>query len=215
MNHPFDQERLSQRRILIFWLPLAATWLMMAFEGPFLAAIIARLVEPKFNLAAYGVSYAFAIIIESPVIMIMSAATALAADGPSFRRLRRFTYLLNGLITAFQIVLLATPLFDWVTGTLMNLPLEVRQLTRVSLWIMLPWPGAIGYRRLYQGVLIRAEFHAARRLRHGGSSAQHEFGGAGALLVEAGSGSLRGSRRAGLRRLRGGPGEPAHGASSA
>jgi hypothetical protein len=97
--------------------------------------------------------------------MIMSAATALAADGPSFRRLRRFTYLLNGLITAFQIVLLATPLFDWITGTLMNLPPEVRHLTRIALWIMLPWPGAIGYRRLYQGVLIRAGF--TRRVAYG------------------------------------------------
>ncbi|MCK4558957.1 MAG: hypothetical protein KAV45_04180 [Calditrichia bacterium] len=43
---------ITKRKISIFWLPLAATWLMMAFEGPFLAAIIARLAEPKFNLAA-------------------------------------------------------------------------------------------------------------------------------------------------------------------
>ena len=34
--------RHSTRSILLFWMPLAATWLMMAAEGPFLAAIIAR-----------------------------------------------------------------------------------------------------------------------------------------------------------------------------
>ncbi len=46
----------SQAFIFRFWLPLAATWIMMAAEGPFLAAVIARLPDPTFNLAAYGVS---------------------------------------------------------------------------------------------------------------------------------------------------------------
>ncbi len=64
---------LSSSKIFKFWLPLAATWLMMSLEGPFIAAIIARLPEPKFNLAAYGVAFSFALIIEAPVIMIMSA----------------------------------------------------------------------------------------------------------------------------------------------
>ena len=45
-------------RLFRFWLPLQATWLMMSVEGPFLAAVIARLPEPKFNLAAYGVAFA-------------------------------------------------------------------------------------------------------------------------------------------------------------
>ena len=66
---------LSSRRILVFWLPLAGTWLMMAAEGPYLAAIIARLPDATTNLAAFGVAFAFAIIIESPVFMLMSAST--------------------------------------------------------------------------------------------------------------------------------------------
>jgi hypothetical protein len=51
-----------------FWVPLQATWLMMSLEGPFLAAVIARLAEPKHNLAAYGVAFALAILVEAPVI---------------------------------------------------------------------------------------------------------------------------------------------------
>ncbi|MHB8766672.1 MAG: hypothetical protein ACYDA8_20370, partial [Deferrisomatales bacterium] len=61
--------------IFRFWLPLAATWLMMALEGPYLAAVIARLPEAEPNLAAFGVALAFALILEAPVIMIMGAAT--------------------------------------------------------------------------------------------------------------------------------------------
>ena len=40
--------------IFVFWAPLSATWLIMTVEAPFLAAIIARLTNPEYNLAAYG-----------------------------------------------------------------------------------------------------------------------------------------------------------------
>ena len=37
------RSHLSYRQICTFWLPLAGTWLMMAVEAPYLAAIVARL----------------------------------------------------------------------------------------------------------------------------------------------------------------------------
>jgi hypothetical protein len=145
----------TPRGILRFWAPLAATWLMMAAEGPFLAAVIARLVNPEFNLAAYGVAYAFALLAEAPVIMMMSASTALAEDVDSFRRLRRFAYALNGLMTGALMLFLVPPVYRFVMEGLVELPHEVARLTYVGLWILLPWPAAIGYRRFYQGLLIR------------------------------------------------------------
>ena len=60
---------LTSAAIVRFWSPLAATWVMMALEGPFLAATIARLPDPTVNLAAFGVAFAIAILIEAPVIM--------------------------------------------------------------------------------------------------------------------------------------------------
>ena len=81
---------ISQKKIFKFWYPLAATWLMMAFEGPFLAAIIARLPEAKYNLAAYGVAYSFALLSEAPVIMMMAASTALVKNSQSYFKLRNF-----------------------------------------------------------------------------------------------------------------------------
>ncbi len=145
---------LAYRGILTFWLPLAGTWLMMAAEGPYLAAIIARLPDALTNLAAFGVAFAFAIIIESPVFMLMSAATALVEDEPSFRALRRFAYRLAASVTAVQIVVLLPPVFDAVAG-LLQLPADVAELTHGALAILLPWPGAIAYRRFRQGILIR------------------------------------------------------------
>lgn len=142
--------------IFRFWVPLAAQWLMMASEGPFLAALIARTADPEYNLAAYGVAFAFAILIESPVIMLMSASTALVEDSRSYRKLRNFMYGLNAIATGLLLILLFPPAYGWLMGAILGLPEPVAELTYGALWLLLPWPLAIGYRRFLQGILIRS-----------------------------------------------------------
>jgi progressive ankylosis protein len=149
-------ERRSAGSILRFWAPLAATWVMMGLEGPFLAAVIARLADPTFNLAAHGVAFAFAILIEAPVIMLLSASTALVEDRDGYRKLRAFANVLNAGCTALLLLVLVPPVYDAIMSGLLGLPDEVASLTYGALWILLPWPAAIGYRRFIQGVLIRS-----------------------------------------------------------
>jgi hypothetical protein len=156
------KERLTLSRIFTFWSPLAAQWLMMAVEWPFLTAVVARLQDPMDNLAAWGVAIAIALIVEAPVIMIMSASTALARDWQSFKRLRAFIYALIVALTLLMVVFVFTPACDFVTGRLIGLPPHIAQITRTTLIFLLPWPGAIGYRRFYHGVLIRD--HQTRRV---------------------------------------------------
>jgi hypothetical protein len=177
MSHPSP---LTQRRIFFFWLPLAATWLMMSVEGPFLTAIIARLAAPEYNLAAFGVAFSFALLAEAPVIMMMSAATALVTDRASYLRLRTFTHGLNAAVTMALGVLLLPPVFDVVGHTLLDLPEEVSRRTWLALLVLFPWPGAIGFRRFYQGVLIR--YGQTRRVAYG-TVVRLAFMGATAVLL--------------------------------
>jgi Na+-driven multidrug efflux pump len=148
-------------RIFRFWIPMAGTWLMMALEAPFLAAVIARLDDPKQNLAAFGVAFSVAILVEAPVIMILSASTALVEGPVSYRMLRRFTYVLNLALTAVMLAMLVTPLWRSFAAHAIGLPPEVVELTQWALLLMVPWPAAIGYRRFYHGLLIR---HGLTRL---------------------------------------------------
>jgi hypothetical protein len=141
--------------ILRFWLPLEATWLMMAAEGPFLAAVIARLPSAKENLAAFGVAASLAWIIESPIVMMLSASNALCRDGVAYRKLRRFSFALNALVTAAMAVLILPPVFDLVSRRVLGLPPDVAALAGRAMIFLVLWPGAIGYRRFYQGILIR------------------------------------------------------------
>lgn len=129
---------------------------MMALEGPILAAAIARMPDPKVNLAAHGVAFAIAILVEAPVMMLMSAATALVQDGDSYRRLRRFSAAVNGFATALICLLLVPSVFDRVASGLLEIPNDIARLVYGALWIYLPWAAAIGYRRFLHGVMIRS-----------------------------------------------------------
>jgi Na+-driven multidrug efflux pump len=144
------------RGIFRFWTPLAATWLMMAAEGPILAAVIARLADPTIGLAAYGVAVAIAVLVESPILMLMSAATALVEDGEGYRRLRNFANVLNVMVTGAILFFVIPPVHDALFLDLLALPQEVADQAYGALWLFLPWPAAIGVRRFLQGIMIAA-----------------------------------------------------------
>lgn len=141
--------------VVLFWLPLAATWLMMGAELPYIAAIVARMPEATISLAAFGVAVSLAWLIESPIMMLLSAATALVRDRASYLALRRFTLLLNALVTLGMMVLAVPPVFSFVGETLIGLPPEISRIAETTMIILVFWPAAIGYRRFYQGILVR------------------------------------------------------------
>jgi hypothetical protein len=153
-KHDVSGNALTAGRVARFWLPLEATWLMMAAEGPFVAAVIARLADPKENLAAFAVATALAWIVESPIIMMLSASNALVRDGVAYRKLRKFSTVLNIAVTAVMAALIAPPVFDLVARRLMGLSPDVAGLAGRSMIFLILWPGAIGFRRFYQGILI-------------------------------------------------------------
>jgi len=176
-----SETALNQGRILRAWAPLEAAWLLMAVEGPFIAAVIARLAEPTLNLAAFGVAFPFGMLFESPIILIMSASTALVRDRDSLARLRRFTWALNGAITLAMLLFVLPPVFGFVTRDLMGLPQNVARLAHGACALLLPWPAAIGYRRFFQGILIRHGL--TRRVAYGTTIRLGSMGGTALLLA--------------------------------
>lgn len=142
--------------VIRFWVPLCATWLMMSIEGPILTSLVARLPHPDFNLAAYGVAVSVAMFIESPVIMLLSTSVALATDRRAFERLRIFMWRINMLVTAGMVVVCIPSIYDVLAHVVLDLPAPVADRMYWGLVCMIPWPAAIGYRRFYQGLLIRS-----------------------------------------------------------
>jgi hypothetical protein len=147
---------MSLRRIFQIWWPLAASWLLMGAEGPALSAIVARLADPEINLAAFGgVVFPLALIIESPIIMLLAASTTLSRDWASYLKLRRFMMAAGAALTLLHILFAFTPLYYWIVEGVLGVPEEIIEPARLGLMIMVPWTWAIAYRRFHQGVLIR------------------------------------------------------------
>lgn len=165
MSSSTRSDPLRPALIVLFWLPLAATWLMMSVEGPYIAAIVARMPQAAISLAAYGVATSLAWLIESPIMMLLSASTALVRDRASYLALRRFAFLLNALVTLGMLILAIPPVFRFVGETLIGLPREISHLAHISTLILILWPAAIGYRRFYQGIMVR--HHMTRRVAYG------------------------------------------------
>lgn len=128
----------------------------MSAELPALSAVVARLPDPEIQLAAYGgVVFPVALIVESPVIMLLAASTALSKDWASYVKLRRFMMAAGASLTVLHALLAFTPLYDIVIVGILHPPEEIIEPARVGLVIMLPWTWSIAYRRFHQGVLIR------------------------------------------------------------
>ncbi len=128
----------------------------MAVELPVIGAAIARLPGPQINLAAWGgIVYPLALIVEAPIIMLLSASTALSRDWDSYIRIRKYMLWMAGGLTLLHVLVAFTPLYDLVVVRWIDAPSEIVEPARLGLRLMLPWTGSIAYRRFQQGVLIR------------------------------------------------------------
>ena len=146
---------LSQKRILITWLPLAASWLLMAIESPYISAALARIEDSVRMIAAFGLAASLSITIESPVISLLATSTALARSRQNYLMIRRFTLQLIVATTVLQFLLAWTPLFDLVVVDWMGVPSSLLAPVQLGLRLMLFWSAAIAWRRFKQGILIR------------------------------------------------------------
>lgn len=163
------------------WLPLAASWLVMALEMPVVSAVMARLADPEIHLAAYGgVVFPVALIIEAPVIMLLAASVALAKDAASSALIYRFMMVIGAALTVVHAGVAFTPLFDLLVVPVLGPPEGVIEPARLGLKIMLPWTWAIGYRRFHQGLLIR--YGRSQHVSYGTALRLITVGGAAALV---------------------------------
>ncbi|MYC96630.1 MAG: hypothetical protein F4X14_16820 [Caldilineaceae bacterium SB0661_bin_32] len=149
--------QLSTRGILKTWWPLALSWFMITVEQPILAAVVARSVDPKVQLAAWGLAFSLVLVLSAPSISTLAASTALSRDKASYRQGRRYVIWLSVGLTAAHLLLAFTPVFDLVVFGLISAPAELAEPVRSGVRIMLPFVPSLAIRRFQYGVLIRCD----------------------------------------------------------
>jgi hypothetical protein len=149
---------LTGRQIFTSWWPLAASWLLMGTEMSMVSAVIARLPDADYHLAAFGgVVFPMALLIEAPIIMMLAASTALSVDRDAFARLKRFSIVSGVSLSVLHAVIAFTPLYDLIIVPLIGPPPEAIEPGRIGMCWMVLWTWAIADRRFHQGLLIRFE----------------------------------------------------------
>ncbi|MBC8242972.1 MAG: hypothetical protein H8E20_01145, partial [Verrucomicrobia bacterium] len=132
--HPPKSQPVTIRDVWKTWYPLALSWLMMGIELPLLSAVVARLANPEVNLGAYGgVVFPLALLIEAPIIMLLTASTKLSRDLASYKKLWRFMMLAGGGLSALHLLVAVTPLFDWLAGGLPGVEGDILEASTLSL----------------------------------------------------------------------------------
>lgn len=128
----------------------------MSTDNPIVTSFVSRMADPEINLGAHGgVVYPVSLLIESPIMMMISVSIAMAKDKINYRRIYQLMMWLCFGLTVLHALIAFTPLFNVVIRDLMGVPRELLELSRIGLIIMIPWTWSIGYRRMYQGILIR------------------------------------------------------------
>ena len=147
---------ISLKDVFQLWLPLAGSWLLMGIESPMLAAFVARMVSPEITLATWGsLVYPISLVVEGPIIMLLTASTALAKDLFAYQKLFKYMIFMSLTLSLIHILIAFTPLFFFVAEDLMNVPKSLLLPGKIGLQIMTPWTLMIAWRRLNQGVMIR------------------------------------------------------------
>jgi hypothetical protein len=144
--------------MLSLWVPLAASISMMVLEPSIINTGLARTDRPEVALAAYGVAYSVALLVEAPVLMLLDASVARSTDREAFVLVRRFALLLGLLVTAVGLIVSLTPLYSLLVEDLMNIPANVAARARPTLQVLALWSLPIAWRRAHQGLLIRSHY---------------------------------------------------------
>lgn len=142
------------QHIIGTWLPLALTWAMMASEGPVLNAIVSRLPDQAANLASFGLAVSIAIVIESPVIMLLSTSIALVRDTSTWLAVRRYGLRLCVITTCVMIFAVIPAVHSVLSNDILHLPPAIAEKLHYGMMCLILWPASIGYRRMLQGVMI-------------------------------------------------------------
>ena len=124
---------LTQRAILRFHTPLAATTLLTLLAQPMTAAALARLPHPGATLAAWPLVFMVLLVLRGWGLSVQEITVAQARRGThSADTLRRFAWLVGAVTSGAAVLLAATPLLAGYLIHLLRAPADLHPYVRVG-----------------------------------------------------------------------------------
>lgn len=113
---------LTQRDILRFHAPLAATTLLTLLAPPLTSLALARLPNAERTLAAWPVAFSVMLVIRGGALALQEIAVACGHDPGARAPLARFTWIVGLVSSVAAVVLAFTPVLDLYIKTALRVP---------------------------------------------------------------------------------------------
>jgi hypothetical protein len=178
------QEEILHKKVsyLSLWkqfLPLSLSDVTMAIGDPLIHTTLAHLPESRMNIASLGVAKSQVVFFESPIIMLLHASNVCAPSKNARKILKKFMLLSITLLATLLFLLTLPPVYHTLSEYIFDIDQAVSSKARMILLFLILWPVLIGWRRYYQGILIRT--HHEKEI--GQASLSRIFVVAGVLLI--------------------------------
>lgn len=148
------QAPLSNRSVLLFYLPLAAASVIENFAKPLINSGLARTASPELAIAGYQVAYSFAWIFVGIAFNIHQVVIVFANDAASLVKVRRFVWAV-GLITTCSLLLLTlTGGTGWIIENVIGVDAAIRQTAVNNVIVLAFMPLTFCLSEFFAGMLI-------------------------------------------------------------
>jgi len=151
---PHAREPLRLNTFLKFYTPLAMTSLLLLLVQPIGSATMSRMPRALDSLAVWPVVSGLIFILRSVGMAYNEVVVALLDEPLSTGSLRRFTYLVSGIVTASLVLIIATPVAAFWFQGIQGLTPQLVSIAMIGMWIALPIPGLNVFQSWYQGAIV-------------------------------------------------------------
>lgn len=145
---------LSYSDLFWFHLPLAATAALTLMVQPLVTFSLARLDHPTESLAAWPLVFQVMLITRAAAFALPEVVISLTEGPETYKPVRRFTFWLALLLTAFMGLLLFTPLLNFYLGVVQEAPASVAAIAESGLAYLLLLPALSTLIFWLRGLLI-------------------------------------------------------------
>ena len=121
------------RRVLRIWAPTALGSSVLMVEIPVILALAARGPRGAASLAGLGVALSLILLVNSPALALASTTATLSRGAAAVARLRTLALLAGSIPAVLLVTALVTPAANWLFHTLIHVPSNAVDLTRVAL----------------------------------------------------------------------------------
>ena len=144
----------SMPEVLKFYIPLAATSVLMMVTHSVISGAVARTATPALALAAYSAAYSVGQVIESPCYGLQRMGLTFLKGKQSSRTVLGVVLgMLSAILFAFAVTAW-TPLAGWIFNDLLGLPKDVYPLALASLRVFIFWPASSAVRSIFQPKIV-------------------------------------------------------------